>query len=64
MKPKSTYKKPEVEKKARPDSRKKKKKKKKKASSGSNTLIKLTFSLGGIALGLISLLFFLILSLE
>ena len=62
--PKSTYKKPEKEeKKAKPDG-KKKKKKKKKASSGSNTFLKITFSLGGIMLGLISLLFFMILSFE
>ncbi|MCH7486415.1 MAG: hypothetical protein IIC04_05445 [Proteobacteria bacterium] len=60
--PKSTYKKPEEKKeKAKPDT---KKKKKKKASSGSNTVIKFTLSLGGIALGLISLLTFMILAFE
>ena len=62
--PKSTYEKPEEEKKAKPGAKKKKKKKKKKASSGSNTFLKITCSLGGIALGLISLLFFMILSFE
>lgn len=67
--PKSTYKKPEKKKKekekekATPDA-KAKKKKKKKASSGSNTMIKFTLSLGGIALGLISLLTFMILAFE
>ena len=60
--PKSTYKKPEEKKeKAKPDT---KIKKKKKASSGSNTVIKFTLSLGGIALGLISLLTFMILAFE
>ena len=49
--PKSTYKKPEEE-------------EKKKANSGSNTLLRITFSPGGIALGLISLIFFKILAYE
>ncbi len=60
--PKSTYKKPEEKKeKDKPDT---KIKKEKKASSGSNTVIKFTLSLGGIALGLISLLTFMILAFE
>ena len=64
--PKSTYKKPEDEEKkgTANGKRKKKKKKKKAASSGSNTLIKFTLSLGGISLGLISLLTFMILAFE
>lgn len=66
--PKSTYKKPEdkgKKKKGKSGAKgKKKKKKKKAASSGSNTLIKFTLSLGGIALGLISLLTFMILTFE
>ncbi len=65
--PKSTYKKPEdkeKKEKAKPDSKKKKKKKKSARSSGSNAVIKLTLSVGGIALGLISLLTFMILAFE
>ena len=62
--PKSTYKKPEDEGKKAKSGSKKKKKKKKAASSGSNTLIKFTLSLGSIALGLISLLTFMILTFE
>ena len=66
--PKSTYKKPgDKEKKgkgAEPDAKKKKKKKKPSRSTGSNTVIKLTLSVGGIALGLISLLTFMILAFE
>ena len=61
--PKSTYKKPE-EKEKKGKAKGKKKKKKKAPSSGSNTLIKFTLSLGGIALGLISLLTFMILTFE
>ena len=65
--PKSTYKKPEDKKKkgkAKPDAKAKKKKKTAARSSGSHTLIKVTLSVGGIALGLISLLTFMILTFE
>ena len=62
-KPKSTYKKPEEEK-AKSDSKKKKKKKKKKASSGSNTFLGFIIGLGGMALGGVSLLFYMVLALE
>jgi len=60
--PKSTVKKPEEEKeKAEPDT---KKKEEPARSSGSHTLIKITLSVGGIALGLISLLTFMMLTFE